>query len=55
MSNHSPIGACCAHPRFSDVGDERNDSRTFQRNALVGGIVAAIAALFAGALLLIAR
>lgn len=54
MSNHSPIGACCAHPRFSDVGDERNDGRTFQRIALVGGTVATIAAFFAVAFLLFA-
>jgi len=55
MSNHPPIGACCAQPRFSDIGDDAYDTRKFERNAIVGGIFATIAALFAGAFLLFAR
>ena len=55
MSNHTPIGACCAQPRFSDIRDDANDTRTFGRIAVVGGVFATIAALFAGAFLLFAR
>ena len=55
MSNHSPIGACCAQPRFSDIGDDCNDTRAFEGIAIVGGIFATIAALVAGALLVLAR
>lgn len=55
MSNHSPIGACCAQPRFSNIGDDANDTRTFGGIAIVGSIFATIVALFAGAFLVLAR
>ena len=69
MSNHPPIGACCAQPRFSDIGDDCSDvgtdaplyvrlakgARTFNRIATAGGISATMAALFAAAFRRFAR
>ena len=69
MSKHSPIGACCARPRFGDVGDIDNGAWTYKslfigltrgaktrdRLLAVAGVLVAAAALYACAALLLAR
>jgi hypothetical protein len=70
MSMHNPIGSCCSRPRFNVIGgiDDRawtcklmdnslvNGARKVDRTAafIVAGILAALAVVYAGALILFA-
>ena len=53
MSAHNPIGSCCTRPRFNEVGGVDNRDRPDRMPAFaVVGILAAVAVVYAGALLL---
>ena len=53
MSAHNPIGSCCTRPRFNEVSGIDDRIRSDRTLAFaIAGILAAVAVVYAGALLL---
>ena len=53
MTAHNPIGSCCARPQLNDVGGIDDRARSDRAPAMaIAGILAALAVVYAGAMLL---